>query len=362
MNRPEIILAPGPDADPARGAAWRRAAPRVPPRPGVRRLMTDVTARLVELYRTGDRRHPADDLERHRRVSSRRSRTASRPARRSSCRSPGSSPIAGAAWPRPTASRVHTIEERVGDPAGSSHGRGRARGASGHQGRAPDPVRDLDRRDPARSRAWPVSRATPALMVVVDVVSSLGAVPFAFDDWGIDVAVGGSQKALSASPGIAFVAVIRRAAWAASEDGDEPPLLLRLADLPAVRRAPAPREPVDAGDQRDAGPGRGARALLRRRGRRRAATPPDAVARRQGRCPRPRPRPVRRGAGGQLDRHRDPCARGPRCRHDQRPDPRRLRMRARARAGPAERAASSGSGTSATSASSTSSAVWPRSR
>jgi alanine-glyoxylate transaminase/serine-glyoxylate transaminase/serine-pyruvate transaminase len=38
-------------------------------------------------------------------------------------------------------------------------------------------------------------------MVLVDVVSSLGAVPFAFDEWGIDVAIGGSQKALSASPG-----------------------------------------------------------------------------------------------------------------------------------------------------------------
>jgi aspartate aminotransferase-like enzyme len=50
-------------------------------------------------------------------------------------------------------------------------------------------------------------------LVVVDVVSSLGAVPFAFDEWGIDVAVGGSQKALSASPGIAFVAISNRA-WA----------------------------------------------------------------------------------------------------------------------------------------------------
>jgi aspartate aminotransferase-like enzyme len=49
------------------------------------------------------------------------------------------------------------------------------------------------------------------VMVVVDVVSSLGAVPVAFDDWGLDVAVGGSQKALSASPGIAFVAVSERA-------------------------------------------------------------------------------------------------------------------------------------------------------
>ena len=51
-------------------------------------------------------------------------------------------------------------------------------------------------------------------LVLVDVVSSLGAVPFAFDDWGIDVAVGGSQKALSASPGIAFAAISARA-WEA---------------------------------------------------------------------------------------------------------------------------------------------------
>src|SRR5919197_1025176 len=55
-----------------------------------------------------------------------------------------------------------------------------------------------------------VARDAGAL-VIVDVVSSLGAVPFEFDAWGIDVAIGGSQKALSASPGIAFVAVSERA-------------------------------------------------------------------------------------------------------------------------------------------------------
>jgi aspartate aminotransferase-like enzyme len=52
--------------------------------------------------------------------------------------------------------------------------------------------------------------------VIVDVVSSLGAVPFAFDEWGIDVAIGGSQKALSASPGIAFAAISDRAREAAA--------------------------------------------------------------------------------------------------------------------------------------------------
>ncbi len=83
-------------------------------------------------------------------------------------------------------------------------------------------------------------------MVVVDVVSSLGAVPFAFDDWGIDVAVGGSQKALSASPGIAFVAVSERA-WGASETATNPRFYFdwriyrQYAELPEFRRTPGRR-------------------------------------------------------------------------------------------------------------------------
>jgi aspartate aminotransferase-like enzyme len=74
-------------------------------------------------------------------------------------------------------------------------------------------------------------------LVVADVVSSLGAVPFAFDDWGIDVAVGGSQKALSASPGIAFVAISERA-WEAHESAALPrfyfdwSIYRRFAELP----------------------------------------------------------------------------------------------------------------------------------
>src|SRR5205809_3985740 len=40
--------------------------------------------------------------------------------------------------------------------------------------------------------------------VVVDAVSSLGAVPLETDAWGIDVVVSGSQKALMCPPGVAF--------------------------------------------------------------------------------------------------------------------------------------------------------------
>ena len=44
-------------------------------------------------------------------------------------------------------------------------------------------------------------------IVVVDAVSSLGAVPLETDAWGIDVTVSGSQKALMAPPGLSFASV-----------------------------------------------------------------------------------------------------------------------------------------------------------
>ena len=48
-------------------------------------------------------------------------------------------------------------------------------------------------------------------MLVVDAVSSLGAVPLETDAWGIDVVVSGSQKALMCPPGLAMVSVSERA-------------------------------------------------------------------------------------------------------------------------------------------------------
>jgi aspartate aminotransferase-like enzyme len=47
---------------------------------------------------------------------------------------------------------------------------------------------------------------------VVDAVSSLGAVPLESADWGVDVVVSGSQKALMMAPGLAIVSV-SQAAW-----------------------------------------------------------------------------------------------------------------------------------------------------
>ncbi len=48
-------------------------------------------------------------------------------------------------------------------------------------------------------------------ILVADAVSGLGAVDLPTDDWGIDVVVSGSQKALMSPPGLGFAAVSERA-------------------------------------------------------------------------------------------------------------------------------------------------------
>ncbi len=58
-------------------------------------------------------------------------------------------------------------------------------------------------------------RKTPALLVV-DAITSLGVMDVPMDDWGLDVVVAGSQKALMLPPGLALVGVSRKA-WAAVE-------------------------------------------------------------------------------------------------------------------------------------------------
>ena len=59
-------------------------------------------------------------------------------------------------------------------------------------------------------------RASGDTLLMVDGITSIGALPFKMDDWGVDVAVTGSQKALMLPPGLGFVACSARA-WAAVE-------------------------------------------------------------------------------------------------------------------------------------------------
>jgi aspartate aminotransferase-like enzyme len=55
----------------------------------------------------------------------------------------------------------------------------------------------------------------PDALVLVDGVSSIGGMPFAFDDWGVDFAATATQKCLMSSPGLSFAALSDRA-WTAT--------------------------------------------------------------------------------------------------------------------------------------------------
>jgi aspartate aminotransferase-like enzyme len=69
-------------------------------------------------------------------------------------------------------------------------------------------------------------------LVVVDAVSSLGAVPLETDAWGLDVVVAGSQKALMTPPGLSVVTV-SDAAWSRSEQATSPRFYFDWARLRA---------------------------------------------------------------------------------------------------------------------------------
>jgi aspartate aminotransferase-like enzyme len=56
-------------------------------------------------------------------------------------------------------------------------------------------------------RALAAAAAEAGALSVVDAISSLGAVPLETDEWGVDVVVSGSQKALMTPPGLAFASV-----------------------------------------------------------------------------------------------------------------------------------------------------------
>jgi aspartate aminotransferase-like enzyme len=58
-------------------------------------------------------------------------------------------------------------------------------------------------------------------LLLVDAISSLGAVPFDMDGWDLDVVVTGSQKGWMVPPGLAFLALSDRA-WKAYESSTMP--------------------------------------------------------------------------------------------------------------------------------------------
>jgi len=69
--------------------------------------------------------------------------------------------------------------------------------------------------------------------LVVDGITGVGALPFAMDEWGVDVTVVGSQKALMLPAGLAFIACSDKA-WA-KMDATTPPAY--YVDLKAYRKS-----------------------------------------------------------------------------------------------------------------------------
>jgi aspartate aminotransferase-like enzyme len=86
------------------------------------------------------------------------------------------------------------------------------------------------------------AKAAGGVITVVDAVSGLGACPLRTDEWGVDVVVAGSQKALMTPPGLGFVSVSERAMRA--HEGARMPRY--YFDWTAARKAYAKNPPQTA--------------------------------------------------------------------------------------------------------------------
>jgi len=66
-----------------------------------------------------------------------------------------------------------------------------------------------------------VHELAPEAILVVDGITGLGTTHFDVDGWGIDILIGGSQKAVMIPPGLAYLSVSEKA-WAAMEKSKNP--------------------------------------------------------------------------------------------------------------------------------------------
>ncbi len=66
-----------------------------------------------------------------------------------------------------------------------------------------------------------IKRGAPEALFVVDAITGIGTMPLDIDAWGLDLVVGGSQKAFMIPPGLAFLAVSQKA-WKRMETAKLP--------------------------------------------------------------------------------------------------------------------------------------------
>ncbi len=85
----------------------------------------------------------------------------------------------------------------------------------------------------------------PAILIV-DAISGLGASDLRTDEWGLDVVIGGSQKALSAPTGAAFVSVSDKA-WKLNERSNVPRFYFDLAAARSYSQKTPPQTPWTPG-------------------------------------------------------------------------------------------------------------------
>ncbi len=76
-----------------------------------------------------------------------------------------------------------------------------------------------------------LTRETSTLLAV-DSITGIGVHPFLMDEWGVDVAVSGSQKGCMTPPGLSFIAVSQKA-WPTVEECTSPRYYLDLRAMKA---------------------------------------------------------------------------------------------------------------------------------
>ena len=102
-------------------------------------------------------------------------------------------------------------------------------------------------------RAMAAAIAKTGAIFVVDAITGLGTMPLDIDGWGLDVVIGGSQKAFMIPPGLAFMSVSPKA-WKLCRNGHAAALLLQFEEGKEERRCR--RIELDAIHRADSGAGR----------------------------------------------------------------------------------------------------------
>lgn len=80
------------------------------------------------------------------------------------------------------------------------------------------------------------------ILLIVDAVSSLGGLDLKTDEWGVDVVITASQKALMAPPGLTFLSVSNKG-WEAAQNSTSPKFYWDVIKARKAMEKPSPQNP-----------------------------------------------------------------------------------------------------------------------